>query len=163
MARLNSARGCGTRFSWVGPTKVYSLQVFVFTWRLPLFENKKTCYFSGTMSFPRSSFVQPSVPRLDTNTDHSIEIGMFPDLYRDIHIPWPAHWDVRFPDLHRYFSLDSFWKKTLQMLMVGMLLWTGGETSISMSWSGKLISLWTGQESAKRGTAVGQTTIGQKT
>ena len=39
---------------------------------------------SGTTSFPQSSFVQPSVPRLDTNTNHSIEIGMSPDLHRVI-------------------------------------------------------------------------------
>ena len=25
---------------------------------------------------------------------------MFPDLQRDIHIPWPIHRDIRFHDLH---------------------------------------------------------------
>ena len=45
--------------------------------------------YIGTTSFPRLSFVQPSVPRLDTNTEHSIEIGMFPDHSIDIYLPQP--------------------------------------------------------------------------
>ena len=52
----------------------------------------------GTTSFVRSSFARLSVPRLDTNTDHSLEIYMFPDLHRDIHPPRPVHRDIRFLD-----------------------------------------------------------------
>ena len=33
-------------------------------------------------------------PGLDTNTDHSLDILMFPDLQRDINIPQPVHRDM---------------------------------------------------------------------
>ena len=62
------------------------------------------CDPNGTTSFPRSSFVRPSVPRLDTYTDHSIEIVMFPDLYRDIHIPDQLIEIYMFPD----HSIDTY-------------------------------------------------------
>ena len=41
---------------------------------------------TGTTSFPQSSFVRPSVPRLNTNTEHGIDIYNFPDL-----CPFPDH------------------------------------------------------------------------
>ena len=63
--------------------------IFRVKWNRKWKKKKKRHYV-----FSRSLFVRPSAPRPDTNTDHSIEIGIFPDLHRDIHIPRPVHRDI---------------------------------------------------------------------
>ena len=54
----------------------------------------------GTTAFVRPSFIRLLIPRLDTDTNHSIEMGMFPDLYSfpDQFIEIEASPTVAYPD-----------------------------------------------------------------
>ena len=102
----------------------------------------------GTMSFPRLSIVPTSVPRLDTYTDHSIEIGIFPNLHRDIHIPRPVH---------REISCTLNHSKSAH---AGQDDCRSGQMQISMLWSGKLYMVGEGPVGE---LLVGKTTIVEKT
>ena len=55
---------------------------------------------NGTTSFSRSSFVRPSIPRINIYSDHRVDIYIFPDhynipnhsidvyMYPDLQLPW---------------------------------------------------------------------------
>ena len=71
----------------------------------------KTLYYNqnlrGTTSFPRSSFVRPSIPRNPPYSDHSIDVY----AYSDPHLPQPG-----LNPINKNLSSEKFSDKNLRIL-----------------------------------------------
>ena len=72
MLRLSTARGLGTRFSLIGPTKIKACNLFMFTKKLSLAVNKEDMFYFAFTFVLLLYITSVIVPNLENSIDQGI-------------------------------------------------------------------------------------------